>query len=179
IMPFADAQIRQLGSKLSDRHVKTRELGGMALSYVEGWHVIAEANRIFGFDGWDRETVSAERVWEDARRDPKACAYAARVRIRVRAGDTTVCRDGSGVDQGTGATLGEAHESALKEAETDAMKRALMTFGNLFGLALYDRERRGVRHAHKLKGLGAYLGLFIVLGADGQALATHPTPQRF
>ena len=40
--------------------------------------------------------------------------------------------------------LGLAHESALKEAETDAMKRALMTFGNPFGLALYDREQRNV-----------------------------------
>ena len=28
--------------------------------------------------------------------------------------------------------LGQAHESAIKEAETDAMKRALMTFGNPF-----------------------------------------------
>ena len=45
----------------------------------------------------------------------------------------------------TGSTLGEAHESALKEAETDAMKRALATFGNLFGLALYDKEQSGVR----------------------------------
>ena len=25
--------------------------------YVEGWHAIAEANRIFGFDGWSRETL--------------------------------------------------------------------------------------------------------------------------
>lgn len=44
-----------------------------------------------------------------------------------------------------GLTLGEAHEKALKEAETDAMKRALTTFGNPFGLALYDREQKGVR----------------------------------
>jgi len=33
---------------------------------------------------------------------------------------------------------------ALKEAETDAMKRALVTFGNRFGLALYDPEKKGV-----------------------------------
>jgi hypothetical protein len=32
----------------------------------------------------------------------------------------------------------------LKEVETDATKRALTTFGNLFGLALYDMERRGL-----------------------------------
>ena len=43
--------------------------------------------------------------------------------------------------------LGQAHESALKEAETDAMKRALMTFGNPFGLALYDKAQRQVSSA--------------------------------
>ena len=34
----------------------------------------------------------------------------------------------------------DAHESAIKEAETDAMKRALRSFGNTFGLALYDKN---------------------------------------
>jgi recombination DNA repair RAD52 pathway protein len=33
----------------------------------------------------------------------------------------------------------------LKTAETDATKRALATFGNPFGLALYDSEQSGVR----------------------------------
>jgi Rad52/22 family double-strand break repair protein len=31
-----------------------------------------------------------------------------------------------------------------KAAETDATKRALATFGNPFGLALYDKEQAGV-----------------------------------
>ena len=33
---------------------------------------------------------------------------------------------------------------ALKAAETDATKRALATFGNPFGLGLYDKEQNGV-----------------------------------
>jgi hypothetical protein len=33
------------------------------------------------------------------------------------------------------------------EAETDAMKRALVTFGNPFGLALYDKSQRQVSGA--------------------------------
>jgi hypothetical protein len=41
--------------------------------------------------------------------------------------------------------MGEAYESAVKEAETDAMKRALMTFGNPFGLALYDKTKASVQ----------------------------------
>jgi len=144
-MAFTQTQVRKLAGKLPERFVKTRSERGMTLSYVEGWHVIDEANRVFGFDGWDRETVSAECVWQDVRQTPKACSYAVRVRIRVRAGKTIVSREGTGIGHGTGSTLGEAHESALKEAETDATKRALITFGNLFGLALYDKERAGVQ----------------------------------
>ena len=70
----------------------------------------------------------------------------------MRAGDTLICREGSGSGHGTAPTPGEAHESGLKEAETDAMKRALMTFGNPFGLALYDNEQRGVRPTRKKSG---------------------------
>ncbi|MGH7015089.1 MAG: Rad52/Rad22 family DNA repair protein [Stellaceae bacterium] len=135
-MAFTQTQIRKLAGKLHVRFVKARTERGLTLSYVEGWHVIDEANRVFGFDGWDSETISAECVWQDARISPKACSYAVRVRIEVRAGKTVVAREGTGIGHGTGATLGEAHENALKEAETNATKRALVTFGNLFGLAL-------------------------------------------
>jgi hypothetical protein len=177
-MTFSDPQIKLLSGKLNDKHVKTRELCGRTLSYVEGWHVIAEANRVFGFDSWDRETVSAECVWSEAKREPKMCAYAARVRIRVRAGETIVCREGSGVGHGAGSTLGEAHESALKEAETDAMKRAFATFGNLFGLALYDKEQNGVRRrAAKPVGLRAIE--WIVRSASGECTSTHRKPEAF
>lgn len=146
-MAFTQTQIRKLAGKLPERFVKTRSERGMTLSYVEGWHVIDEANRVFGFDGWDRETVAAECVWQDVRISPKACSYAVRVRIKVRAGKVIVSREGTGIGHGTGATLGEAHESALKEAETDATKRALITFGNRFGLALYDKAQAGVERA--------------------------------
>jgi len=62
-MSFTPTQVRKLRSKLRPQHVRTREAEGISLSYLEGWHVLAEANRIFGFDGWDRETISSECVW--------------------------------------------------------------------------------------------------------------------
>jgi hypothetical protein len=40
----------------------------------------------------------------------------------------------------------------VKEAETDATKRALVTFGNAFGLCLYDREQKQVRRRRKAQG---------------------------
>lgn len=55
-MPFSEQQKSDLSAKLSARHVKTRRNGGRTLPYIEGWHAIAEANRIFGPDAWDRQT---------------------------------------------------------------------------------------------------------------------------
>ena len=142
---FSEPQVKALSSKLSAKHVRTRQHSGLTLSYIEGWHTIAEANRIFGYDAWDRQTMAVKCVWEGMKGNRSACSYIARVRVKVRAGDAEICREGCGSGHGVGQTPGEAHESAIKEAETDAMKRALSTFGNPFGLALYDKEQLNVR----------------------------------
>lgn len=145
-MPFNDEQLTQLRAPLNRSSVKQREQAGRKLSYIEGWFAIDEANRIFGFDNWTRETLMIDCVASSEReigRDKVpgfGVTYTCKVRIRV--GD--VIRDGCGSGHGIDRDLGLAHESALKEAETDAMKRALMTFGNPFGLALYDKEQRDV-----------------------------------
>jgi DNA repair and recombination protein RAD52 len=147
-MSFSAEQLASLTAPLGKSHIKSRSQAGRTLSYVEGWWAIAEANRIFGFDAWDRETVDLRQLGE-AYQDAKSLyrvAYMAKVRITVRADGraTMVVRDGCGYGSGIDRDLGSAHESAIKEAETDAMKRALMTFGNPFGLALYDKEQRNV-----------------------------------
>jgi hypothetical protein len=148
---FSPEQIAALGAPLNRANVKQREQSGQKLSYIEGWVVIAEANRIFGFDSWERETVTlkcvsqVERPVGKQQRPGWGVTYSARVRITVTAGGRPpITREGSGAGHGIDVDLGQAHESALKEAETDAMKRALMTFGNQFGLALYDKQQRDV-----------------------------------
>jgi Rad52/22 family double-strand break repair protein len=60
-------------------------------------------------------------------------------------GQRSIVREGCGAARGFARTAGEAIEQAIKSAETDATKRALVTFGNAFGLGLYDREQRHVR----------------------------------
>jgi Rad52/22 family double-strand break repair protein len=144
-MALSNMQLRQLRAKLDARHVKTRKANGTDLHYVEGWHVISEANRIFGYDAWDRRTVASKCVSNSGNGQRQFAAYIAKVRITVRAGDIIIVREGSGTGEGSGLTPGQAHEIALKSAETDATKRALSTFGNPFGLALYDREQLGIR----------------------------------
>lgn len=143
---LTDTQVNELAAPLSRDAVKSRQQGGSKVSYIEGWHAIAEANRIFGFDAWSRETVDIKCVSEKEREigASKAQGWGVTYVVKVRVVAAGVAREGCGAGHGIDRDLGQAHESAIKEAETDAMKRALMTFGNPFGLALYDKTQASV-----------------------------------
>ena len=133
-MSFNEEQKKLLNQKINKNNVSFRPGGGgQKLAYVESWHVIQEANRIFGFDGWNSETLEAGLVSED----DNCVSYIAKVRITV--GD--VVREGYGSGHGRKGSIGDKHESAVKEAESDARKRALMQFGDQFGLSLYDKDK--------------------------------------
>ena len=54
----------KLRQPLLEENVLTRKGMGTTLSYIEGWWAIAEANRIFGFDGWDRDTMEMTQLGE-------------------------------------------------------------------------------------------------------------------
>jgi recombination DNA repair RAD52 pathway protein len=157
---------KELQKPLDATHVKTRQQAGTTLSYIEAWHVIAEANRIFGHLAWNRETILVQHVstteTEKEGVDYKTKAkykyiqyevgYIAKVRITI--GD--VVREGTGAGSGISKSLADAHEGAVKEAESDAMKRAFMTFGHPFGLALYDKERANVQAPIPEKVMAGY-----------------------
>ena len=177
-MALSDMQLRQLRAKLDARHVKTRKANGTDLNYVEGWHVISEANRIFGYDAWDRRTVASKCVSNSGNGQRHFAAYTAKVRITVRAGDITIVREGSGTGEGSGLTPGQAHEIALKSAETDGTKRALSTFGNPFGLALYDREQLGIRKRRDLRSAPA-LGPWVLRSESGTERSSFNKPSEF
>lgn len=130
----------ELKKKLNPKHVRIRQKGNTELSYVEAWQMIEEANNIFGFDGWKRETIYNKEVCRYAYNDKNKVGYEAKVVITI--GD--VKREGTGHGSGIAKDLFDAIEGAAKEAESDAMKRALMTFGYRFGLALYDKEQKHV-----------------------------------
>lgn len=148
-MSFTQTQIAELQKKLDASHVKPPQQFGPKGDYLEGWHVIAEANRIFGFDGWGYEAIETKCVSEAPRKigkqqkDGWGVTYTSRVRVTVGA----VVREDFGAGHGYDVDAGLAHESAVKEAVTDALKRCLRTFGNPFGLALYDKSRVNVEHA--------------------------------
>ena len=134
-MTFTKEQTDQLNQPIDPKVVSSRQQGKMQLSYLESWYVINEANRIFGFDGWQSETVQLDCVQSD----DFCVTYIAKVRVTIN----DVIREGVGAGHGKGKSvnLGDKHESAVKEAESDARKRAFMQFGNQFGLSLYDSKK--------------------------------------
>src|SRR6266851_93244 len=140
-MGFSAKQLTALQRNLDSRQVRTREANGRELSYLEGWYVISEANRIFGFDGWSRETLESRCVLTRENRGIFIAIYVARVRITVHAAGASIVREGHGTGEGRGPSPGEVHDIALKSAETDATKRALATFGKPFGLELYRKDK--------------------------------------
>ena len=139
-MGFSDKQLKVLQRNLDQRRVRTRYANGRELSYIEGWYAISQANRIFGFDAWSRETVETRCVLSRENRGAFLAVYTAKVRITVEVDGIKVIREGHGTGEGRANSPGEVHDTAVKAAETDATKRALATFGKPFGLELYRRD---------------------------------------
>src|SRR5262245_32789803 len=105
-MGFSAKQVQALRRSLDTRRIRTREANGRELSYIEGWFAISEANRIFGFDGWSRETVETRCVLTRENRGTFVAIYVAKVRITVQAAEATIVREGHGSGEGRGTSPG-------------------------------------------------------------------------
>ncbi len=152
-MKFTQEQVEELKQPIDLKNVAERKTGwDQKVPFVESWKAIDEANRIFGFDGWSSETIQLDCVQSD-----EFCVtYIAKVRVTV--GD--VIKEGVGAGHGKGekVNLGDKHESAVKEAESDARKRALMQFGYQFGLSLYD-PKKAWKNAKKDRSVDAKIAI--------------------
>lgn len=136
-----DGIAAQLAKPLDRALVKPPPKGKIG-DYVAAFDIITTANRIFEWDGWSYSVDKLEltNAGPGAKEGTHAIGYLAVVTVTV--GNTRKGDVGHG--QGHGRFLGEAHDSAVKEAVTDALKRALRTFGNPLGLALYDKTQAHV-----------------------------------
>ena len=164
------AALRLLAQPLEANLVARRKGGkGQWVPYLEGYQSINQANRIFGHGRWGAEVAGPIGYRELGRADKKTGEvqpvgmYWATVRVQVAG-----CAPRS--DVGCGFTTDdspEAHDTAIKAAVTDAMKRALRQFGDQFGNALYDRANpahtTGAREIADLRAavlaVGGQLGL--------------------
>ena len=116
------------------------------MSYVSGHYIIATLNKCFGVTGWDytlREfhPVAASPFKTKSGREMSRASARAVVRIEAVCPKTKrrVIKEGIGGGSSIARDPGEAEENAAKEAETDALKRAVRLFGTAFGLSLYDK----------------------------------------
>ncbi len=143
--------------KIPREEVSTRDSGyGSTFSYLTAHYVVARMNEVFGNCGWDSETVEMRQVGGG---DPgKPTAYVAKVRINaiVSTGDggyMKVVKEGYGFGADKpkrDGTCNNPHEFAVKEAESDAFKRAARQFGMSLGLALYSKEQENVEEPTKI-----------------------------
>ncbi len=141
---FNENQLKILNEELNSSRIKTREKGNISLSYIEGFDVIDTANTIFGFGNWDYAISKLELVSSEINQNQNnVICYKAIVQVLVHSDDHSkdISREDVGFGTGVSKILADAHENAGKEAVTDALKRAMRSFGNQFGNSLYDKTR--------------------------------------
>lgn len=133
---FTQEQIQALQEKLDSSKVKTKPDSSKSL-YLRSSYVLEQANKIFGYDGWGYEVISIEFMEAVRKSGEIAGAYKSLVKVWVKGCDFHRTDVGFGI---CATNSPEAHETAFKAAATDGVKRALRTFGDQFGLSLYDPE---------------------------------------
>lgn len=119
------------------------------MSHMEAYDVRAHLNRIFGFGRWSAEVISMDLVNErfgQNRNGKDACyvVYRAGLRLTVCAPDGTELARYTEFAAGDALgfpviKLGDAHDFAMKTAESQALKRAATNLGDQFGLSLYNK----------------------------------------
>ena len=116
--------------------------GGRTFDYLEGHVVIDQANRVFGYGGWGYELVGdvtlrrIETVNSQTGEVTVSQGYSAPVRVTVAG---ALPRTDIGVHPVADDNL-DGHDTAMKGAVTDGMKRAFRSFGCQFGNAFYGDQ---------------------------------------
>ena len=145
---------KDLDTKLSSNDVSEREGGGRKLSYVSSFYVIDQLNVILGQGNWSYDTQEMRLVSERTytKKDYRgnevtehSAHYIAKCHLIATIGDKQCMLADYGYGDGTDKNSpGKAHELAVKEAATDALKRCAKNLGMKLGLALYDKEQTNV-----------------------------------
>lgn len=136
-MSLNDKQHDVLLRPLNPARVSARQQAGRSLSYLEAWDVKAHLIRIFGFGGWSADVLSADLAFEDqTQKGSWNVGY--KVVLRLSIPNLYCTYTEAAVGQATLPQRGEAHDMAVKTAESDALKRAAINLGDQFGLSLYN-----------------------------------------
>ena len=154
--PVSDPISDRLKQPLNPRLVALRQGSrGATIPYIKGHTAIDQANEIFGFFGWnytivgDVQCISLSLPGEDGQPAIHREVYTATVQVQVgdvRRADVGMVPVNAGGNN-PAARL-EAHETAYKGAVTDALKRALRSFGPQFANDLYGGNGNGHSNGH-------------------------------
>jgi recombination DNA repair RAD52 pathway protein len=115
--------------------------GGRKASYLEAYDVRRHLLRLFGFGNFDVRTLNVQCVVDQpgTRENSWTVAYLATVELLVRGASGMAVYSASAVGSSENQpSLAQAHDHALKTAESDALKRAAINLGTQFGLSLYQ-----------------------------------------
>ena len=140
---LSPAVTQALGQPLDPELVSQRKgRAGKFYDYLEGHLVIEQANRIFGYGGWGYELVGDVTLRRIETVDPQTgevkttIGYSAPVRVTVAG---ALPRTDLGVHPVTEDNL-DGHDTAMKGAVTDGLKRAFRSFGVQFGNGFYGDQ---------------------------------------
>ncbi|KAI1370169.1 recombination protein Rad52 [Hypoxylon crocopeplum] len=113
---------------------------GQKVHYIAAEKCIALANEVFGFNGWSSSIQNIQVDFVDENPQTFKISLGLSVIVRVTLRDGTYHEDiGYGhIENCKGKAA--AFEKAKKEGTTDALKRALRSFGNVLGNCIYDKE---------------------------------------
>lgn len=134
---LTDAQIEQLLKPINGQRVGR---DGKGFSHLEAFDVRAHLIRIFGFGAWSANTEAMELIFEqESAKDGKprwTVAYRAMVVLRMHDTGATYTEWAVG-DSQNNPSRADAHDMAIKTAESQAFKRCAVNLGDQFGLSLY------------------------------------------
>lgn len=142
---LTDLQLKVLFSELHRSRVGQNQKG---FNHVQQWDVRRFLIRVFGFGGYDTELVSIDLIREiehppsnPGGKSRWTVAYRVHQRLTVKdtAGNPIATFDGVATgDAQNQPSLGDAHDGAVKEADSQSLKRAAVNLGDAFGLSLYN-----------------------------------------
>ena len=142
---FNRSQQEQLLKGLNASRVEQRKMGGRQMSYLAQHDVRAHLIRLFGFGHFDLLTESADLAYETKRTSKGGgelhdVGYKVTMRLVVRdENQNVICSySETAVGSALSAEPGEAHDNAVKNGASDAMKRCAINLGDQFGLSLYN-----------------------------------------
>ncbi|KAI1756022.1 hypothetical protein F4782DRAFT_526576 [Xylaria castorea] len=145
ISEFTAAQIATLQSRLEKQlgpeYLSARSgPSGQKVHYIAAEKVIALANEVFGFNGWSSSIQNIQVDFVDENPQTLKISLGLSVIVRVTLRDGTYHEDIGYGHMENCKGKAAAFEKAKKEGTTDALKRALRSFGNVLGNCIYDKE---------------------------------------